>query len=112
MWKWWKRKRLERKNRLEKKLKQQLQDALETLGSQMLLDEIKTKQFNDFMVESEQRVHKFRKLLEEEKNSNGKLLKARQQEIGELKNKNLLLQKEINSLTENNTLLKTTLGHF
>ena len=77
-----------------------------------MLYEINTKQYNDFMVESKQCVNKFRELLQEEKQSNGKLLESRVKQIGELKKEITGLRREKVVLEDNNTLLKNTLGHF
>jgi hypothetical protein len=112
MFQWWKNKRLKRKNRLEKKLKQEIAELSKSLEHQVLLNQIYTKQCETFMVESEQRARKYKRLLEEEKQSNGKLLESRLKEIGKLKEELETCKKQNTNLKENNDLLKNTLGHF
>ena len=112
MFQWWKKKRLQKKNRLENKLKQEVLELEEALNKQITLYTIKTKQYNDFMVEAEIRVKKWKDLLEKEKTGNGKLLIARTKEIGNLKEKTKELEKQVQDLSDNNNLLKNALGHF
>ena len=112
MFQWWKKKRQERLNRLHKTLKLQILDLEEALDKQITLFELKTKQYNDFMVEAELRARRYNDLLQEEKESNGKLLAARLNQISALKIENEKLSKTIKDLSENNKLLKHSLGTF
>lgn len=112
MFQWFKKKRLERKNRLQNRLKQEILELEEVLEHQVTLYDIKTKQYNDFMVEAEIKNKKWRTLLEEEKTSNGKLLQSYLKQINNLKEQNKELEKEVKELKSNNDLLRTTLGHF
>jgi hypothetical protein len=108
MFQWWKN----RKTRSEKKLKEKIGLLEEVLGEQVILEQIRTKQYNDHMVKAEQRARKYKKLLEEEKNSNGKLLEARVRETRKLKEELQKLVKEAEDLKSNNDLLRQSLGHF
>lgn len=112
MFQWWKKKRQERLNKLHKKLKLEILDLEEAIDRQLTLFELKTKQYNDFMVEAELRARRYNDLLEEEKETNGKLLNARVKQISELKVENAKLSKQLKDLNDNNNLLKHSLGTF
>lgn len=86
-----------------------MQEKLEHIE---ILYKIKTKQFNDSMVELKIESIKFKDLLEKEKQTNSKLLSARINEIGKLKEENIKLRQEVNNLQLNNSVLRSTLGHF
>lgn len=96
----------------EKKSKQIITDLKVELEKQEVLYKIKTKQYNDFMVEAQLRITKLNELLTEEKINSQKLLNSRTTEIGLLKKEITVLEKKVKDLTENNNLLRTTLGHF
>lgn len=112
MLKWLRMKQQERKNTIEKKLNQEILHLEELLKKSNILYELKSKQYNTSMVESELRIIRFQNLLAEEKETNGKLLDARLRQIGELKKINENLSKQIEDLKQNNELLKNTLGYF
>lgn len=112
MFQWWKKKRQERLNKLHKTLKLEILDLEEALDRQITLYELKTKQYNDFMVEAELRARRYNDLLQEEKENNGKLLEARLRQIAALKADNEKLSKTIKELSDNNDLLKHSLGTF
>lgn len=112
MFQWWKNKRQERMNRLIPKLKADILDLEEALDRQLTLFELKTKQYNDFMVEAEIRTRRFNDLLQEEKENNGRLLVIRTEQIGTLKKEMLELELQIEKLSHNNDVLRQSLGHF
>ena len=112
MLQWWKKRKLKKQNNLETKLTAAV-EALEECYSEInILFEIRHKQYDDFMVESELTTRKYKRLLEEEKTTSKSLLDSRVNQIRVLKQEVSVLQDKEKNLESMVNTLKITLGHF
>lgn len=112
MFNWWKNRKAKKKQSLRKKLNVRIKLLERSLEDSETMYNIKTKQYDDFMLASQKELDKVFDLLDVEKASNGGAIRAKTEQIRELNVTIKELKKDLKDSKENNNTLRTTLGHF
>jgi len=112
MIKWWKQRQQSKTLSIKKKLSNRITVLEDCLEDSRTLLEIKTKQYDDFMLKANKDLERVLELLDEEKSNNDLTRGARLNQIRDLKDRLKTKTDDLRASENNNETLKTTLGHF